>query len=220
MLRFILALFFVALPFALRADDAAWLQQKGTLIFHDAFEREETGNLAKAIVADESGPTDRITLDDEFEPSTWLSSMLIKEGKAHFLYFAHTKPPRQHHVRYDIATGKREGDHRDTSLKGGTLALTGLDGFFVTKASQPGSPLYCIARDVRGDRIVCLISRDNDTTWHDHAVSSKFHQPYAIGGCREITPDGFVIGSFTELEGTETKKMRGGKVWFFKVNAE
>jgi len=31
------------------ADDTAWLQTKGTLIFHDAFEREEDGNLAKAI---------------------------------------------------------------------------------------------------------------------------------------------------------------------------
>jgi len=29
-------------------DDAAWLQ-KGTLIFHETFEREEDGNLAKAI---------------------------------------------------------------------------------------------------------------------------------------------------------------------------
>lgn len=30
-------------------DDAAWLREKGALIFHDAFEREENGNLAKAI---------------------------------------------------------------------------------------------------------------------------------------------------------------------------
>ena len=30
-------------------DDAAWIREKGTLIFHDAFEREEDGNLAKAI---------------------------------------------------------------------------------------------------------------------------------------------------------------------------
>ena len=29
--------------------DTTWLQEKGTLIFHDAFEREEDGNLAKAI---------------------------------------------------------------------------------------------------------------------------------------------------------------------------
>ncbi|MCH9656928.1 MAG: hypothetical protein K0U89_24060, partial [Planctomycetes bacterium] len=30
-------------------DDANWLREKGTLIFHDAFEREEDGNLARAI---------------------------------------------------------------------------------------------------------------------------------------------------------------------------
>ena len=30
-------------------DDAAWLREKGALIFHDSFEREEDGNLAKAI---------------------------------------------------------------------------------------------------------------------------------------------------------------------------
>jgi hypothetical protein len=35
--------------FASAQDDAAWLREKGTLIFHDAFEREEDGNLAKAI---------------------------------------------------------------------------------------------------------------------------------------------------------------------------
>jgi len=30
-------------------DDAGWLREKGKLIFHDAFEREETGNGLKAI---------------------------------------------------------------------------------------------------------------------------------------------------------------------------
>lgn len=46
----------LALPFlatrliaAEPGDDAAWLREKGTLIFHDAFGREEDGNLAKAI---------------------------------------------------------------------------------------------------------------------------------------------------------------------------
>jgi hypothetical protein len=29
--------------------DTTWLQEKGTLIFHDSFDREEDGNLAKAI---------------------------------------------------------------------------------------------------------------------------------------------------------------------------
>lgn len=49
MLRLILALLLATSPAALRAADAAWLREKGTLIFHDAFEREEDGNLAKAI---------------------------------------------------------------------------------------------------------------------------------------------------------------------------
>ncbi|MCH9656688.1 MAG: hypothetical protein K0U89_22840, partial [Planctomycetes bacterium] len=30
-------------------DDSKWLRENGTLIFHDAFEREEDGNLAGAI---------------------------------------------------------------------------------------------------------------------------------------------------------------------------
>ena len=34
---------------ALPADDANWLRASGAIIFHDAFEREETGNGAKAI---------------------------------------------------------------------------------------------------------------------------------------------------------------------------
>jgi len=36
-------------PLAAMCDDAAWLREKGKLIFHDTFEREETGNGAKAI---------------------------------------------------------------------------------------------------------------------------------------------------------------------------
>jgi hypothetical protein len=32
-----------------RADDAAWLRERGTLLFKDSFDREEEGNLAAAI---------------------------------------------------------------------------------------------------------------------------------------------------------------------------
>ena len=42
-------------------DDAAWLTGHGTLIFHEAFEREEDGNLAKAIGNDwNSATADRV----------------------------------------------------------------------------------------------------------------------------------------------------------------
>ena len=43
------------------ADDATWLQTKGTLIFHDAFEREETGTGLKDIGNGwESATADRV----------------------------------------------------------------------------------------------------------------------------------------------------------------
>ena len=42
-------------------DDVAWLRDKGTLIFHDAFEREEEGNGLKAIGNGwESATADRV----------------------------------------------------------------------------------------------------------------------------------------------------------------
>jgi len=49
----------LALPLA--ADDATWLHTKGTLLFHDAFEREETGNGLKGIGNGwESATADRV----------------------------------------------------------------------------------------------------------------------------------------------------------------
>lgn len=42
------------------------------------------GPLKLPVVADDGGPADRITLDDEFESHTWLSSFLVKGGKTHF----------------------------------------------------------------------------------------------------------------------------------------
>ena len=62
------------------------------------------------VIADEGGPADRISLDDEFEAHTWLESFFVRAGKAHFLYLAQTEPPRQHYVRYDIAAAERELD--------------------------------------------------------------------------------------------------------------
>ena len=48
-------------PSAAPRDDAAWLREKGTLIFHDTFEREETGNGLKGIGNGwESATADRV----------------------------------------------------------------------------------------------------------------------------------------------------------------
>jgi hypothetical protein len=48
-LPWILAYLFLLSHPALAQDDSAWLREQGRLVFHDSFEREEEGNLAKAI---------------------------------------------------------------------------------------------------------------------------------------------------------------------------
>lgn len=172
------------------------------------------------VVADDTGPSDRITLDDEFECHTWLSSFLVKDGKAHFLYLAQSQPPRQHYVRYDLRSAKRELDQQP-DFRGEQLSMRGLDGFFAARRDKPGSRLYCIGRDADKPRLVCLASADNGTTWHDYAVSQPVANPYAIGGCRAVNADGWVIGSFTDtLPAPATGGPAEARVYFFKFRAD
>jgi hypothetical protein len=166
--------------------------------------------LEPPIVADDDGPTDRVTLDDEFEVHTWLSSFTTLNGKAHFLYSAQSQPPRQHYVRYDLQTGKRELDIQP-DFKGQQIALRGLDGFFAVD----GSVLYCVGRDA--SRLACLVSHDNGSTWQDHAVSDAVTNPYSIGGCRVVSKDGYILGSFTDQIAPNTDTGGGSKVYFFRI---
>jgi hypothetical protein len=173
--------------------------------------------LGLPIVADDTGPTERISLDDEFEVHTWLSGFAVKDGKLHFFYQAQTLPaPREHYVRYDVATGRRELD-LTPRFGGETISFSRLDGFFAWDHSRPGSPLYCVASDLSHSRqLGCIVSTDNGATWHDYARSrAEFAVMYSIGGCRDVTRDGFVIGTFTDTPG-------GGDsadvpVWFLKI---
>jgi len=165
--------------------------------------------LAPPIVADDSGPAVRANLDDELGASNWLSSFRARGGKGHFLYMSTLNPPRQHYVRYDLKTGKRELDITP-KFKGEAIELLGLDGFFA--ASEP--TLYCVGHTIDG-RIGCLASGDNGTTWRDHAVSEKVEHLYAVGGCREVTRDGFVIGSFTTASNTDGRGV--SKVYFLRI---
>jgi BNR repeat-containing family member len=170
------------------------------------------------VVADETGPADRITLDDEFACHTWLSNFMVKDGKAHFLYLAQTNPPRQHYVRYDLRTARREVDLQP-EFRGERISLRGLDGFFAAPRHQKNSRLYCISRDATQPRLACLVSEDNGATWHDYAVSEPVISPYAIGGCREVTADGWVIGSFTDSGVDPKDPERPPRVYFFKIQA-
>jgi len=160
------------------------------------------------ILPDQSGMADQIILPDEFEVHTWLSSMIAKNGKVHFAYLGQTNPPRQHYVRIDLASGQID-KRIYPEWRGETISIMGLDGYFAT---GPGtSPLYYIGR-ANQTHIGVLMSRDNGDTWHDLVLSDPIPNGiYSVGGCRSITPDDYIIGSFTNQHGSR------GDPWFFRV---
>ena len=181
----------------------------------DTWRKLDDTPLAIPQPTDDTGDTDRLTLDDEFEFHTWLSSFLVKDGKIHFVYMAQTTPYRQHYLRYDLATGQREIDLQP-EFRGTEISLAGLDGYFATRADLPNAPLYCIHN--AGGRIGCLASDDNGATWYDYAVSETGFNPYAIGGSRELTADGYIIGAFTDYQATGDGA-DDSRVHFLKIKA-
>jgi hypothetical protein len=207
---------------------AAWTTQKnGVYLYWDihylqspdggaSWRTMSTAPVSLPAIADEHGPTDRITLDDEFEFHTWLESFLVRSGKAHFLYLAQTKSPRQHYVRYDLKTAKRELDIQP-EFRGDRLAIRSLDGFLATRGKEPKSTIYAISHDANASRLACLASDDDGNSWHDFAVSQNVTSAYSIGGCREVTRNGYVIGSFTEQMPATNITNATSKVYFFKI---
>ncbi|MDP6118133.1 MAG: BNR-4 repeat-containing protein [Planctomycetota bacterium] len=199
----------------------------------DTWETMDGTAVALPVKADSNGPTDRITLDDEDDEHTWLASFMARSGKLHFIYQYSwdLQENRQHYVRYDIATGKRDRDVWP-EFKGEHISLNHFDGFFATRAENPDTPLYCIMASE--GRIACLISRDNGDTWQDHALSSRRFvtapspsNPYAIGGCRELTADGAIIGTFTDRNPVAGKKPESligvgtsAPAYFFRIESE
>ena len=173
--------------------------------------------LTRPVLADETGPADRITLDDEFEHHSWLSSLAWKGGKLHFCYEAQTTSPRQHYVRCDATTGKRELDIQPR-FGGKTVSILGLDGFFCSAGDSPEDELFYIGPD-KG-RVACLVTRDNGTTWHDLSISEWRGNPYSIGGCRRvvlINGKRYVIGCFTDQRGGTAITEGKSKVYFFRI---
>ena len=167
--------------------------------------------------ADDTGPTLRITLDDEFHAQTWLASMLPKSDshgeKLHFFYAANPAASettatlaqgRMHYVRYDMQSGRREIDSWEKgrgSDEGSwgpvSMRLAAMDGFFATDPDAPESPLIAVMLTT-DSHIGALISRDNGTTWHAYARSeAALMGVYSLGGSARLGPRGEVVGSFT-----------------------
>jgi len=205
---------------------AAWTTQKhGVYLYWDihymasddgaqSWRRMDGTPLQIPLPVDDSGPSDRITLDDEFEVHSWLSNLLIKDGKAHFAYAAQTATWRQHYVRYDLATAARDVD-LNPIFEGEEIRLASLDGFFASRADLPEAPLYYVSS--AGGRLGCLASDDNGETWYDYALSEESFNPYSIGGARELTAAGAIVGTFTDFRVAEGRDL--SQVHFFRIQA-
>jgi hypothetical protein len=98
---------------------------------------------------------------------------------------------------------------------GKTISLRDLSGLFSTRSEVPGSPLFCVSQD--NGRIACLVSCDNGQTWQDHAISPRKFNPYSVGGCREVTTDGHIIGSFTDQIAHTADTKGNCPVYFFRI---
>jgi len=201
---------------------AAWTsQKKGVYLYWDIHHmlsedggqtwRNMTGERVPIpVAADQTGHALRISLDDEDEVHTWLSSFAVAQGKAHFVYLSQSQPPRQRYVRYDIATGRIEVDIRP-EFRGETIRLLGLDSLLAVGRGK----LYCVGND--GGRLACLVSSDNGRAWHDYARSQETLSLYAIGGARAVTPSGEIIGTFTDSVSETPSSTRKPRVFFFRI---
>jgi hypothetical protein len=183
--------------------------------FHSWKSSEDGGHvkLELPVIADETGPTLRVTLDDEFEVHTWLASGLASSEHWHGFYQAQTSPPRQHYVRYDLATGKKQID-QFPKVSGKHISLSGLDGFLVHHPSNP-KRLFIIGND--SGRLACLVSDDAGENWQDYARSEEAFALYSIGGYRQVMDNGVLIGSFTDQLAPQAITDRKSKVYFFRV---
>lgn len=213
---------------------AAWTTQKhGVYLYWDihamrspdggkSWQKLDGTALALPVIADDQGPADRLSRDDEFPVHSWLSSCLAAHGKLHLVYWTANDPQRQRYLRYDAASGKNERDLQPF-FAGRKLKLISDSGFLVTRAALPDAPLYFVSAVDDRRRLACLASDDNGATWYEYAVGAQqfAHRVYSIGGARELTRDGAIIGTFTAVTpGSKSyTEAKSGKVYFFQIPA-
>lgn len=157
------------------------------------------------VACDDTGPTLGIVLDDERTKTTrnWLANTLFKGSKIHFFYRAES-PARQHYVRYHWYPSPLIDTNVYPKWVGTSVDLVGPDGFFASDAVA-NTPLYAVS--AASNRAVgVLVSYDNGESWLDYAQSSPIaanRAMYALGGARRLSPDGYVLGTYSEYDPEE-----------------
>ena len=158
-------------------------------------------------ISDDTGPTTRISQDNEFEVHTRLSNFMVKDDKAHFLYLAQSRPKHQYYVRYDIATGLEEIRHELDEIQS-------LGGVLV-KDKLSSSRLYCIS--MKGGYLVAMVSNNHGDDWSVFAKGALKFRSGSLGGFRETTEDGFIIGTFTDQKSPPSSLNSDSHVYFYKI---
>lgn len=157
-------------------------------------------SLTIPVVGDDTGPTTRITPDDEFIVPTWLANFRTKEGKLFFPYQARFDNTKQHFIRFDTGSGTKDLDITPV-WAGGAITLNGVNVACATRVTQSKFPLVCFSNTADG-YLGAIISYDKGSTWQEQGKTST---PFAAGRevtylttDREISPYGYLIGKYRE----------------------
>ena len=179
--------------------------------------------LEPPIVCDDSGPTQRISGDEELNKHSWLFGCVPQGDKLHVVYSTFPAPRRTgfwpaeriHYVRLDARSGAEELRRSADRLRGRRVALNKWNGFLATRGDDPSAPLYVTAAD--DERIAGVYTKDGGCHWEDVARdATRFAHCYSIGGCRQVTPEGWVLGSFTSVPADQGIFTRC-QVYFFRL---
>jgi len=182
-------------------------------------------SLTTPIVDDDTGPADMINDSDELNVTTPLTGFMIKNGKIHFIYQVDRKTDEMRYKRYDIAAGQWDID-TNPFFNGGPPDNKNNSGFLAVNSSVPGSTIYFVTGTDDRTRLICFASDDNGATWYEYAVGDNsypvnkagWHGIYTVGGARELTADGHIIGTFTEVADFAKSyyEPHSGKAHFFQ----
>jgi hypothetical protein len=175
--------------------------------------------IQQPVSCDESGESDLITPKEELNESTsrWLNNFIVANNRLHFAYIVRPHPPAvgislHRYVSIDLKSSER------SPVRDWELSTDALSGFFVSSPVDQSCPLYYVSFSEKD--LTCLVSDDNGRNWRVYARGPKevkFGAPYAIGGFREVTTDGYIIGTFTDIRPPVEAKSQKPILYFFKI---
>lgn len=184
--------------------------------------------LMPPFIGDHEGDTTEVTLPSERPCTTWLTSFAVTRHKAHFFYMAAPNLSvracqlRRNVVRYrrfDLAAGKQDVIADPFAPAGLTLDNPGghfVNGFFATR---PHDGMLFLTSQTADNRLAIVSSADQGRTWRLGSETEPLDDHlYAIGGQRQVTSEGTIVGSFTHDSLQPARS--ASAVRFFQANVE